>query len=312
MVNQVQVSIVIPVYNGIKTLPKLIRGITSQTIFKQMEIVVVDSGSTDGSIDYVAGYDFVRILHIDKSDFNHGNTRNLAVQHCVGDFVLMTVQDAWTEDITLLERMLFHFDNSNIRAVCGHQAVPHDESNNPHEWFRPQDLARFKEINCSSDDFENMSPIDQRSLCGWDNVISLYRRTSLIELPFDEMIFGEDMFWAKMALKKGWTIGYDYSCTVYHYHYSFGDYTYQRTLIAKLFILKCFDYFDNRTFGFKDYLLIIYRNFKWKSHVKWIFHNWKILYQYNKATSELLKHIRNNTIRKLESDFKLNIPIGKT
>jgi rhamnosyltransferase len=190
--------------------------------------------------------------------------------------------------------------------------VPHDENNNPHEWFRPQDLASFKEINCSIDVFEKMSPIDQRSLCGWDNVISLYRRTSLIELPFENIIFGEDMLWAKMALIRGWTIGYDHSCTVNHYHYSFGDYTYQRTLIAKLFILKCFDYFDNRTFGFRDYLLIIYRNFKWKSHIRWVSHNWKILYQYNKATLELFKHIKNNTIEKLESDFKLNIPIGKT
>jgi rhamnosyltransferase len=224
----------------------------------------------------------------------------------------MTVQDAWTNNHSLLEKMLFHFKNENVHAVCGHQIVPNDLDKNPHEWFRPQDKPSFKLISFNTEEFKKLSPKELRSNCGWDNVISIYRKKSLLELPFEEIIFGEDMLWAKMALSKGWAIGYDSSCLINHYHHAFSNYIYQRTLISKLFILKCFNFFDDRNYSFKQYLLIVYRNFKWKCHVKWILHNWRMIYQYNRATSNLSQHRKNNSIEKLELDFKLNVPIGKT
>lgn len=309
---EIRVSVVIPVYNGIKTLPDLINGIIQQTIFNELEVVVIDSGSDDGSIEYLAQFDFVRVFHIDKRDFNHGKTRNLAVQNCLGEFIFMTVQDAWTNNHCLLENMVVHFKNENVHAVCGHQIVPHDLDKNPHEWFRPQEKPSLRVIGFNHEEFQKLSPKELRSYCGWDNVISMYRKNSLLELPFEEIIFGEDMLWAKMALEKGWGIVYDSSCLINHYHHSFLDYTYKRTLISKLFILKCFNYFDDRNYSFKQYILIVYRNFKWKYHVKWILHNWRIIYQYNRATSSLSQHRKNNSIEKLELDFKLNVPIGKT
>ena len=44
------ISIVIPVKNGMGTLPKTIEGIQKQTRFSDCEVVVIDSGSTDGSV----------------------------------------------------------------------------------------------------------------------------------------------------------------------------------------------------------------------------------------------------------------------
>lgn len=311
MKNEILISVVIPVYNGIKTLRDLMDGISQQTIFNQLEIVVIDSGSNDGSIEYLSQFDYVRIFHIEKSEFNHGSTRNIAVQKCAGQFIFMTVQDAWTNDHTLLERMLRHFKNEDVHAVCGHQIVPHAPDKNPHEWFRPQDKPSSKVIKINHEEFQKLSPNELRFYCSWDNVISIYRRNSLLALPFEQIIFGEDMLWAKMALEKGWSIVYDSSCRINHYHHAFSDYIYKRTLISKLFILKCFNFYDDRNYSFKQYLLIVYRNFKWKSHIKWIPHNWRIIYQYNRATSHLLKHRNNNSLDKLELDFKLFIPIGK-
>jgi rhamnosyltransferase len=312
MKKEILISVVIPVYNGIKTLPDLINGIIQQTIFNELEIVVIDSGSDDGSIEYLTQFDFVRICHIEKNDFNHGTTRNLAVQNCIGKFIFMTVQDAWTNNHCLLENMVLRFKNENVHAICGHQIVPHDLDKNPHDWFKPQDKPSFRVIGFNLEEFQKLSPKELRSYCGWDNVISVYRKNSLLELPFEEIIFGEDMLWAKMALEKGWKIGYDSSCLINHYHHAFSDYIYKRTLISKLFILKCFNFFDDRNYSFKQYLLIVYRNFKWKCHIKWILHNWRIVYQYNQATSDLLKLRKNNSLEKLELDFKLNVPIGKT
>jgi rhamnosyltransferase len=225
----------------------------------------------------------------------------------------MTVQDAWTTDSLLLQRMLGHFEDPVLMGVCGQQIVPHIKGTNPHQWFRPQSAPSLEKVHFKNpNEFKALSPKEQRALCGWDNVIAMYRKTAMLQLPFEPLIFGEDMLWAKMALEKGWKIIYDSSFHVNHYHHSYLDYSYKRTLISKLFILKCFDYFDNRNNGFKQFLLVIFRNIKLRCDIKWIFYNWKIMYQYNLATSFLLKCHTKNTIEKLEMEFKLNVPIGKT
>jgi rhamnosyltransferase len=312
MNNDILLSIVIPVLNGIKTLPKLIQGLEDQILFDQIEVIAVDSGSTDGSVTYLEQFDFVRVIQIAPKEFNHGATRNLAIQHCKGEFIFMTVQDAWTTDPKLLENMLAHFKDNEVMGVCGQQIVPQIKGYNPHQWFRPQSEAsqrtlQFKRI----EDFHSLTPKEQRQACGWDDVIAMYRKTALQVLPFEPLIFGEDMMWAKMALQKGWAIVYDTSCRVNHYHFEFPNFTYKRTLIARFFIYKCFNYFDNRTYSLKDKIRMVLRNLKWGVHPKWIPHNLKIMRNVNEATQHLKRHIDNNTLKELEKELALSVPVGK-
>ena len=51
LVNKVLVSVVIPVKNGIDTLPSCLDGLFRQTVKDQMEVIVIDSGSTDGTLE---------------------------------------------------------------------------------------------------------------------------------------------------------------------------------------------------------------------------------------------------------------------
>lgn len=305
-------SIVVPVKNGVATLKRFIRGVQLQTLFEQIEVVAIDSGSTDGSVAYLQQFDFVKLIQIDPKTFNHGDTRNLAVDHCQGAFILMTVQDAWTTDPQLIERMLTHFKDPEVMGVCGQQVVPHIKGTNPHQWFRPQSAPNAKEVQFKNpEEFIKLSPKLQRDACGWDDVIAMYRKSALSQLPFEPLIFGEDMLWAKMALEKGWKLIYDSSCRVYHYHYEFPTYTYKRTLIAKLFIYKCFNYLDDRKYSLKDMLLMTLRNFKWGKHFKWIPHNLILMWNVNKATNHLEQHIKNNTLSDIEQELAIAIPIGE-
>lgn len=307
-----KISVVVPVKNGIATLERFIKGIQLQTLFGQLEVIIIDSDSTDGSVAYLQQFDFVKVVSIDPATFNHGATRNLAVAHCQGEFILMTVQDAWTTDPQLLERMHAHFKDAEVMGVCGQQVVPHIKGTNPHQWFRPQSEPSLKTVQFKTvEAFDNLSPKAQREACGWDDVIAMYRKTALVQMPFKPLIFGEDLFWAKMALIKGHKLVYDTACRVNHYHFEFPTYTYKRTLITKLFIYKSFGYFDDRKFNFDDFLRIIFRNFKWGCHIKWILHNFKMRYNYNRATRALEKHIENNTLANLEKELAIAIPIGE-
>jgi rhamnosyltransferase len=295
-----------------RTLPTFIEGVKKQTLFKDLEVVVVDSASTDGSIEFLSQFNFVTVVSIDPKTFNHGATRNLGVGHTQGEFVVMTVQDATPVNEFWLEQMVSHFEDEEVMGVCGQQVVPHHNDKNPHEWFRPQSQPKAKKIHFKSkQEFLKLSPKEQRACCGWDDVNAMYRKQALLDLPFQPLVFGEDMLWAKKALEKGYALVYDMSARVFHYHFQFPQYTYKRILIAKFFIFKCFNYLDTRTHNHKSYALVVYRNFKWRCAPKWIFHNFKIISNHRKATNTLIKAIKNDTINALESELAINIPIGQ-
>lgn len=212
------VSVVVPVRNGKSTIRACLDGLLGQSLASRLEIVVVDSGSTDGTLDILAQYP-VLVSEIDASEFNHGTTRNVGAALARGEFVALTVQDARPVDSRWLERMYRHFADPQVGAVCGQQVVPHDSDKNPTDWFRPYDEPQLRRVHFATpDEFIALSAPDQAALCCWDNVTALYRRTVLEDVPFRRVSFGEDMAWAKDALLHGHTLVYDYSARVYHYH----------------------------------------------------------------------------------------------
>ncbi len=130
------IAAVIPVKNGFPEIKECIEGLLQQTV-KVNRIIVIDSGSTDGTLEYLRSVKEVNILQIDPAEFNHGDTRNMGWQHAVEDFVFYTVQDARPVNNLLLEELFKGFTDKEVVAVCGQQVVPHDKKNNPVEWFRP-------------------------------------------------------------------------------------------------------------------------------------------------------------------------------
>ena len=212
------VSVVIPTKNGRSTLGPCLEAILGQRLCGRVEIIVIDSGSTDGTLDLLARYP-VKQHRISPEDFNHGETRNLGVRLAQGEFVAMTVQDARPADDRWLERMLKHFDDPQVAGVCGQQVVPHEPDKNPLQWFRPYSAPLLKRIRFENrQEFEDLSPAEKVAQCGWDNVTAMYRRSALVEIPFRMVSFAEDLIWAREALACGRLLVYDYASRVYHYH----------------------------------------------------------------------------------------------
>ncbi|MDQ3231704.1 MAG: glycosyltransferase family 2 protein, partial [Pseudobdellovibrionaceae bacterium] len=82
------VSIVIPVKNGYRYLREVLEAVGGQETDFAFEIVVVDSGSTDGSLEVLKKHN-VQLIEINSHEFNHGSTRNLAISKTRGQFVVM-------------------------------------------------------------------------------------------------------------------------------------------------------------------------------------------------------------------------------
>ncbi|WP_224998849.1 glycosyltransferase [Cesiribacter sp. SM1] len=268
-----KVSIVIPVKNGAATLEACLEGIRMQTLFCVVEVLVIDSGSTDGTLALLKKYPEVQVHSIASEYFNHGATRNMGVQLARGELVVMTVQDARAADAYWLERMLEHFKDPQVAGVCGLQVVPHHADKNPHEWFRPVSLPKARKIAFSPDEFKALLPAAKKRACSWDDVNAMYRREVLLALPFEEVVFGEDMLWAREALLAGFSLVYTPASKVYHYHHVDFTYQYRRSLTVFFFVYKFFGLLPAVSARPVDVMKIVYRNVKWGVPARWITYN---------------------------------------
>ncbi len=236
-----KISVVIPVKNEAAKIRLCIEGILAQTVPVQ-EIIVIDSGSSDGTVDILKEYSSVTLIEIPGSSFNHGLTRNMGVERASGEFVLLTVGDARPYDEQWIAELLKGFDDEKVAGVCGQQVVPHDRDKNPVEWFRPRSAPVMTKYRFTAAEYEALSPAQKRIICGWDDVTALYRRDILRKIPFQKASYGEDSIWSKEALKAGYAIVYNSAARVYHYHLENKDFTFKRTLTTLYFRYKHFGF----------------------------------------------------------------------
>jgi rhamnosyltransferase len=230
--NDVLISVVIPVKNGDYWLEGVLQGVLKQTLFDRCEVIVIDSGSTDGTLEILSRFP-VRLIQIAPEEFNHGSTRNLGVQLAGGKYVVMTVQDAEAADEGWLQKLLDGFDAPDVAGVCGQQIVPHDPDKNPVVWFRPVSPPGVTKYHFDDPaDFDRLSPEEKRRACSWDNVNAMYKREVLLKVPFRGVAFAEDGLWARDALLSGYTIVYNTAARVLHYHFETPDFAFRRQFTA--------------------------------------------------------------------------------
>src|SRR5690349_10580920 len=94
-----KVSITMAVLNGIKTIGKAIKSAQCQTE-KDIEILIVDDGSTDGTADYVAEMakldPRIRLFRLEKN-MGGAAARNIALANATGDWIDVLDADDWYE-----------------------------------------------------------------------------------------------------------------------------------------------------------------------------------------------------------------------
>lgn len=220
------------------------RGLFSQTLAARMEVIIIDSGSSDRTREIVRN--FPGHLHeILPGEFDHGATRNVGVALARGEFVVMTVQDAVPANDSWLETMLRHFDDPPVMGVCGKQVVPHDSGKNPLQWHRPvtaPQVARRHYPDPAA--CQDLPPRERLAAASWDDVTAMYRRSALLELPFRTTMFGEDFLWANDALARGWALIHDDFAQVCHYHHQTFIYRFRRMLTIYWHQYQCFGCFQ--------------------------------------------------------------------
>jgi rhamnosyltransferase len=274
-----KISVIIPVKNGAATLKRCLKSIKNQTIADDIEIIVLNSMSTDDCVAIARGFN-AKIIDIPNGTFNHGLTRNIGVQNASGELIYLTVQDAYLGASDMIEEMARHFDDAAVMGVMGHQAVPHERDKNPFLWYRPFSAPRITEkMITDSQDFKNLTSNQQQSLIAWDNVVAMYRKSALIEQPFVKTEYAEDWIWSYNALLKGWKLLHDSSLIAYHYHHQKYQYVFKSAYTINYHFYKFFKYTPVLPSLVVPAMQATYhlsknKKLSFKEKIVWIIHNW--------------------------------------
>jgi GT2 family glycosyltransferase len=101
-----RVSVLLPVKDGAADLRAQLPLVLAQRADAELEIVAVDSGSTDDSLDVLGEYD-ATIWTIDPADFDHGLTRNLLAEKATGDVLVLLTHNTRPVDEDWLAPLLW-------------------------------------------------------------------------------------------------------------------------------------------------------------------------------------------------------------
>ena len=106
-----KISVIVPIYNVEKYLKRCLDSLVTQT-YKEIEIILVNDGSTDGSTDIIEEYEGDhRIVVINKENGGLSSARNAGMQVLSGDYVMFIDGDDYI-DIDGIERLVKHVDDN--------------------------------------------------------------------------------------------------------------------------------------------------------------------------------------------------------
>jgi 2-polyprenyl-3-methyl-5-hydroxy-6-metoxy-1,4-benzoquinol methylase/glycosyltransferase involved in cell wall biosynthesis len=113
---EVTVSVVIPTKNGGENFRRVLATIANQKGFRRVETIVVDSGSTDKTVELAEQFGS-KIIKILPEEFTHSYARNLGASYASGEYLLFTVQDALPPSDSWLYELFRVIKSNDVVAV---------------------------------------------------------------------------------------------------------------------------------------------------------------------------------------------------
>jgi rhamnosyltransferase len=198
------VSIVIRTLNEERYLPELLKGIASQDTRFSYEIVLIDSGSTDQTID-IARRHGCRLLHISRAEFSFGRSLNRACEAAAGKYLALISGHCIPCNPFWLQHLITPLAEGVVHYAYGRQLGGPQT-----HWSEHQIFGKY---------FPAESRVPQHGFyC--NNANSALLASTWAEYRFDEHITGlEDMHLAKRLTESRGRVGYIAEAGVFHLHH---------------------------------------------------------------------------------------------
>jgi len=203
------ISIVIRTKNEGKNLQSTLEKIFSQKIDKDFEVIIVDSGSTDNTLEIAKKFN-CRILKIPSEKFTYPYALNFGTENANGNLIVYLSAHCPAVNNYWLYHLTKHFSDPNVAGVFGRE-IPIKGLNPVYEYFQ----------------LSEMFPSNGNTYILFSNANSCIRKKVWEKYKFDErvpkkrkqiLLIGEDQIWAKEVKKRGYKIVYEPQSIVYHSH----------------------------------------------------------------------------------------------
>lgn len=246
------VSIVLVTRNGAGSLPAVLDAVERQQGTAAVEVIVVDSGSTDDTRRLVEPRVDL-FVSIPPSTFNHGLTRNHGISRARGTLVVLLVQDAVPVGTGWLAALTAPFKSDPALAgTFARQIVRPDASSLTHAYARRWFATGLEGRRAALADGQSLShlpPFERVDLCTFDNVCSCIRRSVWETHPFRETPIAEDIEWAATVLTAGFALAYVPEAVVTHSHERPASYEFARTMLLHRRLVELFEFRTVPTLG---------------------------------------------------------------
>ena len=199
------VSVVIRAKNEARHIGEALAAIFDPAARQPRQVVVVDSGSTDGTQDIVRATP-ATLVQIQPNEFTYGFALNLGVAHTDSDVIATLSAHSLPANPEWLRALVAPFAQPNVAGVYGRQL--------PRANATILELLGMRLTGLSSD---KPKLLDRRPL--FSNANGAIRRALWLEHPFDEQVGGaEDIAWVRTMQERGYVIAYQPTAVVYHSH----------------------------------------------------------------------------------------------
>jgi rhamnosyltransferase len=205
--------------DAMRELPELWQRLAGQRIDASVEIVAVDSSSSDGTEEFLASR-VDRLVRIPRDRFGHGSTRNQGIEACRGERVALLVQDALPAGPSWLSELVDAARDECVAGAFSRQLPAPGASALARRqlagWVASDAAPRRTRLSPQA--FARLAPLERMRACAFDNVSSLVRREAWRQHPFPETPIAEDIAWGKHVLLAGWELAYAPGSAVIHSH----------------------------------------------------------------------------------------------
>lgn len=179
------------------------------------EIIAIDSGSKDGSLEILEKYN-TRIFRIKPEEFHHSRTRNLGAEKSKGEVLVYLTQDALPINNDLLEKLVNPLKDPEVAVSYGRQIANPDAADVNkffYSYFYPDEKKVLSKEVANNPKKFYINYIYVSDVC------SAIKKEVWDEVRFtDDVPMSEDKDFALKVLKAGYGIVYEPEATVYHSH----------------------------------------------------------------------------------------------
>jgi GT2 family glycosyltransferase len=237
------ISVLIPTRNAGPEFDRCLRAIRDQRGVTGIELIVIDSSSTDGTPDLAQKHGaLVKSIPVDQ--FNHGMTRNDLAELSNHSLMLFTVQDAFLVGSYALRDLALQLLNNPQCAAVSARQIPRTDadlfasySSLAHETAMEWDSDRFT-TPLGAGRLHSLPTLKRRQLTALDNVCCLVRSEVWKDLRFRPLPFSEDLDFGQRCVESGRGIGHSHSVAVIHSHNRPAQFHLRRHLVDRLHVAR--------------------------------------------------------------------------